>query len=106
MQGLGDGVGTAAGFTGEQRDAEVRSEQADLRPEASHRRAGTDEALSVQPLGRTLGGDLTTDGTKWRDAQRCVRMDSYNCSIGAQERKLEKSCGKVRGVDGRPPLWC
>src|SRR5215472_3856823 len=69
VQGLDDGVGSAAGLAGEKGDAEVRREEADLRPETGHRRAGADEALSVRPwLGRR-----DDDGTKRSRGERLER---------------------------------
>ena len=53
VQGLRDGVGSAAGFAGEEGEAEVWGEEAELGPETGHRRAGTDEALSVRLAART-----------------------------------------------------
>src|SRR5580692_7869785 len=70
VQGLRDGVGTAARFAVEQGDAEVGSEQAQLGPEASHRRAGADEALSISTL---LGRSLYADGTERCDGERLGR---------------------------------
>jgi hypothetical protein len=70
VQGLRDGVGSAAGLASEQGNAEVWSEEAQLRPETSHRRAGANEALSVRTR---LGRSLYDDGTERCDGERLGR---------------------------------
>ena len=47
MQGLGDGVRTAALFAGEERDAKVRSQETELGPKPSNRGTGPEEYLRV-----------------------------------------------------------